>query len=114
MYYNDRMPSKMWTVLRILFFYFLCFSLFSLHKTLPAKIECYEDLYRLLEEVELMVRTWRKRCDHAYTAHLRADPQAAAAENYDQLRLGEDYGFSDYEIEDDDSGILLCYFVVYN
>ena len=60
-----------------------------------------------------MVRTWRKRCDHAYTAHLRADPQAAAAENYDQLRLGEDYGFSDYEIEDDDSGIMLCYNVVY-
>ena len=59
-----------------------------------------------------MVRTWRKRCDHAYTAHLRADPQAAAAENYDQLRLGEDYGFSDYEIEDDDSGILLCYHVM--
>ena len=68
------------------------------------KIICYEDLYRLLEEVELMVRTWRKRCDHAYTAHLKADPQAVAAESCDQLRQGEDYGSSDYEVEEDDTG----------
>ena len=78
---------------------------FSLPKIMPGmKIICYEDLYRLLEEVELMVRTWRKRCDHAYTAHLKADPQAVAAESCDQLRQGEDYGSSDYEVEEDDTG----------
>jgi len=66
----------------------------SLPKIWPGMETCYEDLYRLLEEVELMVRTWRKRCDHAYTAHLKADPQAAAT---------EDYGSSDCEVEDDET-----------
>ena len=71
-------------------------------KIWPGMETCYEDLYRLLEEVELMVRTWRKRCDHAYTAHLKADPQAAAT---------EDYGSSDCEVEDDETG---KYYYVYN
>ena len=49
-----------------------------------------------------MVRTWRKRCSHPYTAHLRTDPQVDNDFDSDHLRRGEDYGFSDYEMDDED------------
>ena len=38
-----------------------------------GKDECYEDLLRLLEELELLVRVWRRRTEHPYTAHLRSE-----------------------------------------
>ena len=46
-----------------------------------------------------MVRTWRRRCDHSYTAHLRTDPTATQNDS-DQLLNGEDYSQSDYEFDE--------------
>jgi hypothetical protein len=62
--------------------------------------ECYEDLYRLLEELELLVRTWRKRCQHPYTAHLRSEIKNSVRVSGEKLVEGEDYNQSD--LEDDE------------
>ena len=35
--------------------------------------ETYEEVYRLLEEVELLLKTWRRRVGHPYTAHISRD-----------------------------------------
>lgn len=88
------------SVIQHLSFYQQNSTMFRLPKNFPHIDECYEDLYRLLEEVELMVRTWRRRCDHSYTAHLRTDPTATQNES-DQLLNGEDYSQSDYEFDED-------------
>jgi len=56
---------------------------------------CYEELYRLLEELELLCKVWRRRVEHPYTAHIA--PAGGQA-----LREGEDYYSSDYEYESDE------------
>lgn len=94
------------SVIQHLSFYQQNSAMFRLPKNFPHIDECYEDLYRLLEEVELMVRTWRRRCDHAYTAHLRNDPTATQTES-DQLLNGEDYSQSDYEFDEDIDEVVL-------
>jgi len=72
-----------------------------------GKDECYEDLLRLLEELELLVRVWRRRTEHPYTAHLRSEAKAKVESvSGEKLVEGEDYNQSDYEYdgsEDDDT-----------
>ena len=76
------------------------FSVFRTGHKNPCKVECYEDLYRLLEELELLVRVWRKRCQHPYTAHLRTEMKNSVQNTGEKLVEGEDYNQSDYEDED--------------
>ena len=47
--------------------------LFRLPHIVGDRVELYEDLFRLLEELELLVRIWRRRTEHPYTAHLRSE-----------------------------------------
>jgi len=70
---------------------------------LPESRECYEDLYRLLEELELLVRVWRRRLEHPYTAHLRSEAKPSHNPvNGENLVEGEDYNQSDYEYDGND------------
>lgn len=60
-------------------------------------------MYRLLEELELMVRVWRKRSEHPYTAHLRSEAKAGTGPvSGEKLVEGEDYNQSDYEYDGED------------
>ena len=53
-----------------------------------------------MEELELLVRVWRKRCQHPYTAHLRTENKNSVQLSGEKLVEGEDYNQSDYEDED--------------
>ncbi|XP_059087743.1 uncharacterized protein LOC131884102 isoform X1 [Tigriopus californicus] len=112
----------------------LCFHRAFAPKRLPkarvARPETYEDLYRLLTEIEILLRTWKKRNAHALTAHITrpndpdapdlapsASPAARAsdataarlpiddhdddAQSNRSLRYGVDYGTQDFEHESD-------------
>ena len=41
-----------------------------LPRILPGQTETYETLHKLLEEVELLLKVWRNRVNHPFTAHL--------------------------------------------
>ena len=73
------------------------------------KKETYESTYRVLEELEFLLKTWYKRTKHNLTAHLsRKDEEAAGASKADtssvdqELRLGMDYESNDFAYESDD------------
>ncbi len=92
-----------------------------LPRTLPNQTETYETLHRVLEELELLLKIWRKRIHHPFTAHLQrpsekkengVDPAASGSGGDDVLnssggaasepvmpvlRLGTDYNESDVE-----------------
>lgn len=46
-------------------------KMFRLPRFNNEKHESYESLYRLLEELELLIKAWRRRVQHPYTAHLQ-------------------------------------------
>jgi len=56
----------------------------KLPKVAVGEFPCYEELHRLLEEVELLCKVWKRRQEHPYTAHIA--PAGGQA-----LREGEDY-----------------------
>ena len=83
----------------------------SFHKTVGAtfrvpRVNCesvvsYEEVYRLLEELELLCRAWRRRVEHPFTAHIVTPSQAG-----EWLREGEDYNSSDYEYESEEEEVV--------
>ncbi len=80
-----------------------------------GKPETYESLYHVLEELEMLLRTWRKRTQHAYTAHIARGGVKEEAEkgsedqggqqsqddSRDRLEFGVDYQDHDMEHESD-------------
>ena len=42
-----------------------------LPRPLPKQTETYENLFRLFVEIELLLKVWKKRVEHPYTAHLQ-------------------------------------------
>jgi len=62
---------------------------------------CYEEVYRLLEELELLCKVWRRRVGHPFTAHIESP-----ASGGEWLREGEDYNSSDYEFDSEDEEFL--------
>ena len=72
-----------------------------LPRTLPGQTETYECLHRLLEEIELLLKVWKKRVNHPFTAHLERKT-SNADKNDDQdssgPRLGNDYTESDVSL----------------
>lgn len=109
----------------------LCFHRAFAPKRLPkarvARPETYEDLYRLLTEIEILLRTWKKRNAHALTAHITRpnDPETPKSakptggtpgttqqrpsgddrnddvQSNQSLRYGIDYNTQDFEHESD-------------
>ena len=71
-------------------------SHFLLPRVLSSSEFCYEELYRLLEELELLCKVWRRRVEHPYTAHMEGEGGG------DWLREGEDYSSSDYEYDSEE------------
>ena len=53
--HNDTVPEK----------------IYRLPRVNNGKPESYESLYRLLEELELLLKIWRRRVQHPFTAHLQ-------------------------------------------
>ena len=75
-------------------------SHFLLPRVLSSSEFCYEELYRLLEELELLCKVWRRRVEHPYTAHMEGEAGG------DWLREGEDYSSSDYEYDSEEEDYL--------
>jgi len=63
---------------------------------------CYEEIYRLLEELELLCKVWRRRVEHPYTAHIAPHSPPPVPPGEACLREGEDYNSSDYEYDSDE------------
>jgi len=63
---------------------------------------CYEEIYRLLEELELLCKVWRRRVEHPYTAHIAPHIPPPIPSTESCLREGEDYNSSDYEYDSDE------------
>jgi len=63
---------------------------------------CYEEIYRLLEEIELLCKVWRRRVEHPYTAHIAPQSPPPVSQSDSCLREGEDYNSSDYEFDSDE------------
>ena len=75
-------------------------SHFLLPRVVSSSEYCYEELYRLLEELELLCKVWRRRVEHPYTAHMEGEAGG------DWLREGEDYSSSDYEYDSEEEDYL--------
>ena len=45
-----------------------------LPRILPGQTETYETLHKLLEEMELLLKVWKNRVNHPFTAHLERKP----------------------------------------
>merc|ERR1719270_1091112 len=75
---------------------------YQLPRVTPGSSYCYEEVYRLLEELELLCKVWRRRVEHPFTAHIEC-PAVAGGE---WLREGEDYSSSDYEYDSDEEDYL--------
>lgn len=55
-----------------------------LPRVLPGQTETYECLHRLFEEIELLLKVWKKRVNHPFTAHLeRKSPENENSEEPD-------------------------------
>ena len=46
-----------------------------LPRILPGQTETYETLHKLLEEIELLLKVWKNRINHPFTAHLERKPE---------------------------------------
>ena len=46
-----------------------------LPRILPGQTETYETLHKLLEEMELLLKVWKNRVNHPFTAHLERKPE---------------------------------------
>ena len=93
---------------------------FRLPKVRHANQETYESLYKVLDELEIMLKAWKKRTEHVFTAHIQkgddgergggraqdGDDAAAASGDDSSMRFGVDYSDSDiaHESDDDDGG----------
>lgn len=93
-------------VIRRLSFHKNVDSVYKFPRLAPSEWPCYEEVYRLLEEVELLAKVWRRRLDHPYTAHISrvegvAD-HAMREGSGEALREGEDYNSSDYEYDSEE------------
>lgn len=74
-----------------------------LPRIMPGQTETYETLYKLLEEVELLLKTWKKRVQHPFTAHLELkQPEDGNLGNLGNLVMGTDYHESDVESDTTD------------
>ena len=58
-------------------------------------------MLRLLEELELLCKVWRRRVEHPFTAHIESPSNGG-----EWLREGEDYSSSDYEYDSDEEEFL--------
>jgi len=83
--------------------------MFRLPRVTPAHYPSYEELFRLLEELELLIKVWKRRLEHPYTAHISGPEETAMngdsgspAGGGDALREGEDYNSEDYEYDSED------------
>ena len=56
-------------------------KIFRLPRLNGEKPESYESLYRLLEELELLVKVWRRRVEHPFTAHLQRRSEIASSKS---------------------------------
>ncbi len=74
--------------------------------------ETYESLFQVLEDLELLLKTWRKRTQHPFTAHisrdgkgLNDDGKGAEEEEADvgKLTFGEDFVVDESEASEDES-----------
>ena len=93
-------------------------KMFRLPRPSNDKPESYESLYRLLEELELLIKVWKRRVQHPFTAHLqrRSDPNSSklnengedheeAATNsgciHDRTKLFPGVDYSETDVESD-------------
>ena len=92
-------------------------KMFRLPRLKCEKQESYESLYRLLEELELLIKVWRRRVQHPYTAHLQRrnevlpekpnpelngeDETANSSYNIDRTKLFPGVDYSETDVESD-------------
>ena len=92
-------------------------KLFRLPRLNQENPESYESLYRLLEELELLIKVWRRRVQHPFTAHLQRraevhpekENQESGAENeavngsnlLDRTKLFPGVDYSETDVESD-------------
>jgi cold shock CspA family protein len=73
--------------------------------------ETYESVYKVLDELEVLLKVWRKRTEHVFTAHIQKSGREGAAaaggttngqDDDSSMRFGVDYSDSDMAHESDD------------
>ena len=71
-------------------------KMFRLPRLNNEKHESYESLYRLLEELELLIKVWRRRVQHPYTAHLQRRNDVLQEKSNQELNGDNDIANSSY------------------
>jgi len=89
-------------VIRRLSFHKNVENVYSFPRVTISSEHCYEEIYRLLEELELLCKIWRRRVEHPYTAHIAPQLPPPLPSSESCLREGEDYSSSDYEYDSDE------------
>ena len=65
-------------------------KMFRLPRINGDKSESYESLYRILEELELLIKVWRRRVQHPFTAHLQRRSELLSSKTNDDADLHDD------------------------
>jgi len=89
-------------VIRRLSFHKNVENVYRFPRVTSSSDHCYEEIYRLLEELELLCKVWRRRVEHPYTAHIAPHHPTPIPGSESCLREGEDYNSSDYEYDSDE------------